>query len=69
MTFPTATSSNIFENSSNVVVRGVSNISFKRHNPLTIFIKKLKKMVVDFPQRITTTANASQLELRGVQYS
>lgn len=69
MMFATATSSNIFENGSNIDVRGVSNISFKHHNPLTFFINQLKKMVVDFPQRITTTVNTSQLELRGVQYT
>ncbi len=67
--FATATSSNIFENGSNIVVRGVFNISFKHHNPLTFFINQLKKMVVVSREETQQPKTHSNIELVGVQYN
>ncbi len=64
----TATSSNIFENGSNIDVKGVLNFGFGHDNPFTIFINQLKKKFVDSREETQQTANAHQLELRGVQY-
>lgn len=69
MMFATATSSSIFEeDGSNISVRGVFNISFKHHNPLTFFINQLKKMVVDSREETQQPKTRSNIVLVGVQY-